>query len=368
MAVLLLESDLSLSVLLDKLIEEARSMAGAKYGALGVLDEAGTSLSEFLTTGIEPEVRRQIGDPPTGLGVLGLLITDPVSLRLPDIGAHPESYGFPPNHPPMKSFLGVPVQVHDRVYGILYLTEKIGWSEFTRDDQVLVEALAFAAGLAIENARLHERVSEVAVIDDRDRIARDLHDAVIQRLFAIGLSLQGLAGAAVPSTVVDRLQSAIGDIDTVIRQIRTTIFELGATSPETGLRSDILAVVHELGPVVGFTIPVRFDGPVDSLLGPRLGEDVVAVVREALTNAGRHAHATSASVSIVVLNRACQVEIVDDGVGFDLDVAAARSDRTEGGLGLLNLRRRAEKRGGELILEAVPSGGTRLVWRVPLDA
>ncbi len=183
-ATLLIESNLELPEVLRHVVEEARSMTGARYGALGVLDEEKQALSEFITVGLSEEQEAEIGPRPTGRGVLGLLIADPRPLRIPEIGNHPESYGFPADHPPMASFLGVPIKVRDEVYGNLYLADKVGWSEFTRDDEALVGALSLAAGIAIENARLHDRVRRSAVYEDRDRVARDLHDTVIQRLFA----------------------------------------------------------------------------------------------------------------------------------------------------------------------------------------
>ncbi len=198
-AALLLEADLDLPSLLRHIVEEARSMTGARYAALGVLNHDGSALSEFVTSGVEPEQEKAIGPRPTGRCVLGLLISDPRPLRLTRIGDHPDSYGFPPNHPAMTSFLGVPLKVRDDVYGNLYLTDKVGWSEFTGDDEALVGALALAAGIAIENARLHAQVQQVAVLEDRERLARDLHDTVIQRLFAVGLSLQSLAGSPMAS-------------------------------------------------------------------------------------------------------------------------------------------------------------------------
>ena len=159
-AVLLIEKDLELPALLRHVIEEACSMTGARYGALGVLNDDRTALAEFITVGLSSDEEAQIGPRPTGKGVLGLLVTDPQPLRLSRLGDHPDSFGFPPNHPPMTSFLGVPVKVRDDVYGNLYLTDKVGWSEFTRDDVALVEALALAAGVAIENTRLHQQVQD----------------------------------------------------------------------------------------------------------------------------------------------------------------------------------------------------------------
>ncbi len=221
-------------------------MTGARYGALGVLNDDRTALVEFLTVGLEAEQEARIGTRPTGEGVLGLLITDPRPLRLASIASHPGSYGFPPHHPPMTSFLGVPIKVRGEVYGNLYLTDKVGWSEFTADDEALVAALALAAGVAVENTRLHQRSQEVAVYEDRDRLARDLHDTVIQRLFAVGLSLQSIATIAGSSEFAQRLETAISDLDDTIRQVRSTIYELSSAAMNEGLRANVLSLVRDL--------------------------------------------------------------------------------------------------------------------------
>jgi signal transduction histidine kinase len=361
-AMLLLESNLSLPQLLRHLIEEACSMVGARYGAVGVLNHDRSGLAEFVTVGLSAEEEERIGPRPTGKGVLGLLIHEPVALRLGDIRAHPDSSGFPPNHPPMTSFLGVPVKVRDEVYGNLYLTDKIGWSEFTEDDEKLVAALALAAGIAIENAHLHQRVQDLAVVDERDRIARDLHDAVIQRLFAVGLSLQGLARLAGGDTIAERLSRAVEDIDDTIRQIRSTIFELGAAVGVPGVRAAVLDLVRDLDDVIGFDVQVQFIGPVDTMVSEAVSEHLLATAREALTNVGRHAEASEASLLVAVEGGLCVLRVTDNGVGID----AGRPGRGDGGLGLVNLRRRADKLGGEFSAERGESGGTVLIWRVPL--
>src|SRR5579871_4379800 len=185
-------------------------MTAARYGALGVLNEERNALAQFLTVGLAPDQERAIGPRPTGKGLLGLLITDPQPVRVGVIAEHPASSGFPANHPPMTSFLGVPIKVRDEVYGNLYLTDKIGWAEFTADDQALVGALAVAAGVAIENARLHQLARQVAVFEDRDRLARDLHDTIIQRLFALGLTLQSMAGLSGEGRGLDKVGRASG--------------------------------------------------------------------------------------------------------------------------------------------------------------
>ena len=314
-ATLLLEAHLELPALLRHVVEEACSMTGARYGALGVLDQDGTGLAEFVTVGLDPATEAAIGPSPTGKGVLGLLISEPRALRLSDLGAHPDSYGFPPGHPPMTSFLGVPIKSHGEVYGNLYLTDKVGWSEFTRDDQSLVEALALAAGVAVENARLHQRVQEMAVYEDRDRLARDLHDTVIQRLFAVGLSLQSIASSTTDA-LARRLNAAIGEIDDTIRQVRSSIYELGITRDTRGVRAGVLDLLGELEPIVGFEVRATFDGPVDSAVPDRVAEHLLATIREAVTNVGRHAQATGATVLLRVAEGWCRLEVVDNGRGI----------------------------------------------------
>jgi len=359
-ATLLLEAELELPALLRHVVEEACSMTGARYGALGVLNEDRSALAEFTTVGLDPATEERIGSRPTGKGVLGLLITDPRPLRMAVLGDHPEARGFPPGHPPMTSFLGVPIKSRGEVYGNLYLTDKIGWSEFTRDDQALVEALALAAGVAVENTRLHQRVQEMAVYEDRDRLARDLHDTVIQQLFAVGLSLQSIAATA-GEGIAERLNVAISDIDGTIRQVRSSIYELGITHDDRGVRSGVLELLRELNPVVGFEIRASFDGPVDSAIPGQMAEQVLATIREAVTNVGRHARATQATVLLSVAEGLCRLEVVDNGRGID------EVRRGQGGLGLVNLRRRAEKLHGEFVVEQLQGGGTSLVWQAPIS-
>src|SRR5262245_3469162 len=201
--------------MLLRIVESSVELVDARFGALGVLDETHTRLAQFITVGIDAARRQAIGDLPEGHGILGLLILDARPLRLPDLRRHPDSYGFPPNHPPMTTFLGVPIRVRDEVFGNLYLTDKRSGGEFTSADEELVVGLAAAAGVAIENARLHARVHELALVQDRERIARDLHDTVIQRLFATGMSLQGTARLVRtdPDAAVERIEGAVDDLD-----------------------------------------------------------------------------------------------------------------------------------------------------------
>jgi signal transduction histidine kinase len=358
-AVLMITADVELTDLLKHLVEEARTLVGTRYAALGVLNPARTGLEQFLTVGLSEEEEASIGHRPVGRGVLGLLITEPAPLRLSDLGEHPGRYGFPPNHPPMTSFLGVPVRVRDDVYGNLYLTDKQGDTNFTDEDEALAEALALAAGIAIENNRLHDRVLVMSVLDDRDRIARDLHDRVIQRVYAVGMNLQGATRLPERDQVVERVMRAIDDLDLTISEIRSAIFELGETALPGGLRQAVLQLAEELSDTLGARPKVRFEGAVDNSVPQHLGDHVLAVVREGLTNAGKHAQASRYEVSLGVTDRVV-LELLDDGVGIELPHTAL-------GLGLINLRDRAEKLGGTFEIHPREGGGTRLVWSVPIE-
>jgi signal transduction histidine kinase len=358
-AVVTVGSDLDLSVVLTRIAETATELSGATFGALGVLDESRSFLSEFITVGIDAAVRERIGDLPHGHGILGLLITDPRPIRLPDLSEHPDSCGFPPNHPAMTSFLGVPVQIRGEAFGNLYLCNKVGGDVFTDVDQELVVALATAAGVAIENARLLRRVADVALLEDRDRIARDLHDSVIQRLFAIGLSLEGVARLSTDPRAIGRIDSAVDELDTTIKEIRSTIFELHSVRPGgISTRQASIALAAEAAHTLGYEPTIYFDGPIDTAVGDTLAEHVLAVQREALSNVARHAGASAVDVRLVALDAQLRLEVTDDGVGVD--------SSSSGGRGLHNLRSRAMDLGGECTIERLAEGGTRLRWSAPL--
>ncbi len=357
-AVLMIEADVELSILLRHLVEEACSLVDARYGALGVLNEDRTGLEQFLTVGLNEEEEGRIGRRPTGRGVLGLLITDPQPLRLDDLAEHPDSYGFPHGHPPMKSFLGLPVRSRGSVYGNLYLTEKHGADAFSDEDVAMAEALALAAGIAIENTRLHDRVRILSVLDDRDRIARDLHDRVIQRIFAAGMTLQGATQLKEVAPVLDKVNKAIDDLDATITEIRTAIFELDSDATR-GLRHAVLKLVDELVSILGSRPEVTFFGAIDHAVPQPVADHLLAVLREGLTNAGKHAQATQFSV-IVSAGDEVSLEVIDNGVGITSHRVGSA------GMGLSNLRSRAEKLGGTLEIHDAPDGGTRLVWKVPV--
>ncbi len=346
--------------LLRTSVTEACSLVDARYGALGVLNEWHTGLEQFLTVGLEAEQERAIGVRPIGRGVLGLLITDPVPLRLDRINQHPDSYGFPQNHPQMTSFLGVPLKVRDEVYGNLYLADKIGADRFSDEDEALAEAVALATGVAIQNYRLHDQVRTLSVLDDRDRIARDLHDRVIQRIYAVGMSLAGAVRLDDLPQVHERVERAVDDLDSTITDIRTAIFELGETSLPSGLRHAVVNLADELTPTLGMRPEVRFVGPVDNAVPPHVADHILAVVREALTNAAKHARASRFAVEISVDDDIVLVEVIDNGSGLEVDRAGSV------GHGLTNLRNRAEKLSGNFEILSVEGGGTRLIWSAPV--
>jgi signal transduction histidine kinase len=356
----MIEADVDLPELLRHLVEEARDLVGARFGALGVLNEARTALDQFVTVGLSDEEEGQIGARPTGRGVLGLLITDPAALRLDDLRSHPDSYGYPAHHPPMDSFLGVPVRVRGEVYGNLYLTDKVNVDAFSEEDEFMVEALALAAGVAIENNRLNATVSLLRMLEDRDRIARDLHDQVIQRIFAVGVSLQSATRIGGPVEIVERVNQAVDELDAIMDHIRTAIFDLEDGLGDRGLRRSILDLATQMTRILGFRPQVSFHGPVEGAVSQRVADHALAVLREALTNVSKHAHASQVLVD-VTLGEELRIEVTDNGVG-----ARVREDGvTGGGRGLRNLRSRAERLGGSLEIEESDEAGTHLVWRVP---
>ena len=357
-AILTLEADADLSTLLRALVEQATALIGARYGALGIIADDGALLSEFITVGLTPDERAAIGPFPVGRGLLGRVVEDAEALRVSHLSQHPDRSGFPPNHPPMESFLGVPVRLGaGRVFGNLYLCEKIDGTPFSDADEALVDALGRVAGLLIDKAQLRLKLTALTLATERERMARDLHDTVIQRLFAVGLMLQGASNADLPAPVKATLVGAVDDLDETIRQIRTTIFAItsGAQESEPGARRRFLTLTDEVSQRLNLAVSVSFDGPVDSSLNQEVLEQALQVVREALTNVVRHAQASSAEVSVVVSPAGFTITVTDDGRGID-------PNRTGTGRGLANLAARAADLGGWCTVSAGLKGGTVIEW------
>lgn len=341
---------------LRRLVENAVAISGATYGALGALGMDG-NLEEFNYVGLSEESADEIASFPEGKGLLGHLLSHPTTLRVNPIRSHPASSGFPAGHPTMNSFLGVPIRIRDEIYGSLYLTEKRGGGDFTEEDEQLVRALASAAGVAIDNARGQEAQHKVIVLAERERIARDLHDLVIQRLFATGLSLQAVAKAAdLPERDLEKVRSAIDNLDGTVQQIRNSVFALQDQGGDS-LRSRIQAEVESLRSSSPISFTCEFSGPIDTLLDNERAENVFAVVRELLSNAIKHSGATSVELQIHAVISQCAVRVVDNGIGIAETVARS---------GLLNLEKRAVEFAGSFDIRPRSAGGTEAIWRIKL--
>lgn len=518
-AMLVVTSGLELDDTLRTIVHTAIELVDARYGALGVRGHD-HELVEFIYEGIDEQTRELIGRLPEGRGVLGVLIDDPKPIRLDNIAHHAASVGFPAEHPPMRTFLGVPVRIRDEAFGNLYLTEKANGQPFSEDDEVLVQALAAAAGIAIDNARLYQqsknrqswieatrdigtellsgtdparifrlvaevsrplsgaastlvaipedpdipaseiselvvtatagegpvpqvipvegtaigqafiqrapgrfagvdieagdgpatgpalvlplrtadavagvlvalravgaapfsaeqfemmaafadqatlawqlastqrRMRELDVLTDRDRIARDLHDHVIQRLFAVGLALQGTIPRARSAEVQQRLTDCVDDLQSVIQEIRTAIFDLhGGQSGTTRLRQRLDEAIAQFASPEMRT-NVQYSGPL-SVIDVTLADHAEAVVREAVSNAVRHGEATTLGVFVAVQDE-LRIEVTDNGKGIVGEIT---------GSGLVNLRQRADEVGGSFMVEPASGGGTILRWSAPL--
>jgi two-component system, NarL family, sensor histidine kinase DevS len=353
-AMLSIGSDLSPSTVLQRIIDSACKLVDARYGALGVLDDHG-QLGELVTVGVDESTHEAVGRLPEFRGILGLLVKDPRPVRLRDVSEHPLAQGFPEGHPQMTSFLGVPVRGRDSV-GSLYMCDKQNAEEFTEDDERLAVALAATSGVAIDNTRLQARLENMAVLEDRERIARELHDNVIQRLFAAGMTLQTTLPLSTRDEVTNRITRAVDEIDDTIRDIRRTIFALEAQS-RRGVRVDIFAHADAARETLGFTPELRLEGPIDSVVPDATTEHLLATLREALSNVAQHASASKVDV-VVECGDDVLLRVVDDGVGLP--------DRVDQGSGLRNMQRRALELGGSFSVRPGDRAGAVVEWRVPL--
>ncbi|HKJ54353.1 MAG TPA: GAF domain-containing sensor histidine kinase [Nitriliruptoraceae bacterium] len=354
-----LAGELSLDDLLDHVVEAARQATGARYAALGVIGDD-QQLARFVHAGIDDDTVAAIGALPTGRGVLGLLIRNPETLRLDHLAAHPASVGFPAHHPPMDTFLGTPIRSGGKVFGNLYLSEKAGG--FTDQDQRLVEVLAVQVGAAVDNALMAQRLQDLAVQAERERISRDLHDGIIQTLFSIGMSLDAARTMVDtdPARAQKRLDDAVNAIDTTIRDLRNTIFQLRADDAAAlGLRAGLveLAREHEVNALSRprLTLPDHLDVVVPGTLVP----DILQMVRESLANAAKHSRASLVEVRIEIRGSSLLVEVSDDGVGFDPTQPSA-------GHGLSNIRERATLHDGSTTITSNAGTGTRVRALLPL--
>jgi signal transduction histidine kinase len=347
---------------LQLIVDRVRDLVNASYAALGIAGPDGR-MERFITSGIDPHKRDAIGPLPEGRGLLGLIIREARSYRIPSIADHLDSYGFPPNHPPMTSFLGVPIRANGDSIGNFYLTDKIGATEFSPADQRLVELFAQHAWIAIDNARLHRQAGRLAITEERDRIGRDLHDGIIQSLYAVGLSLEDVLErmADEPDEAAERIDAAIESINLSIRDIRNFIYGLRPEAVDGNqFVAGLAALAEELRHGGLVDVHVHLDPTADPGLTAEAGTDVLHLVREALSNAARHARAQRIALELRPSADGAVLEITDDGIGFD-----PGRDPGAGHHGLGNMRSRAEAIGGNLEIQSAPGSGTRINLTLP---
>jgi signal transduction histidine kinase len=351
---------LDLERVFQLIVDQVRELAEAEYAALGIVDVEG-QIERFVASGIDAETRRRIGHLPRGRGLLGLIIRENRSYRVRDIGGHPDSYGFPDHHPPMSSFLGVPVTVGGQSIGRLYLTNKRTAPEFSPDDESLVEMFALHAGIAVESAQLHEQVQRLAVVEERDRISRDLHDSIIQSIYAVTLSLDDVLETVEDTSdeARERVDEAIDALHGVIRDIRNFIFGLRPILlEEGGLRAGLDHLAKEIRRGAAVEVEVQGDDVPELQMGTVA--ELLAVVREALSNVARHASASRVALTCQSGPAGVRLEIADDGRGFDPAAARVASHH-----GLANMRARVEALGGTFDVESAPEAGTRIILVLP---
>ena len=355
-AILLIEADADLDGLLSRIIEAASQLVGARYGALGVISRDGTTLSSFITYGLSHKERAAIGPEPHGQGLLGEIIRERVTLRLDDLTQHETSVGFPANHPPMTRFLGVPVATGDgHVFGNLYLTDPLDGEPFSDEDEQLIEAFGRAAGLVIDQEMLRSNTRELTLTEERERLARDLHDTVIQRLFAVGLALQISLPAIVDEDVRVRINNVLDELDTTIHEIRTTIFEIDQDHPvDETLEERVLALTSEVESRLGVLAIVKVARGIDADLETECAHHSMQALREMLSNVVRHSQATAVEVKVDTDGELIEVIVRDNGVGFVPNIGTGRGTR--------NLVSRARELGGDCTFDSKIGGGTTVRW------
>jgi signal transduction histidine kinase len=369
-AALSIASEVSLDKVLKQITDSARTLIGARYAALGVPDAEGR-MDKFVTSGIDPQQAESIPHRPLGAGVLGVIMRERRSIRLPHVDDDPRSVGFPPGHPAMNSFLGVPIVAGNRILGNLYLTDKVVEddkgeeveAEFNAADQELVEMLAAHAAIAIQNAHLYEQVGRLAIIEERSRIGMDLHDGVIQSIYAVGLILESarLQMRDEPEEADKSVLLAIAGLNDAIRDIRNFILDLRPQRFSGDLNQALARLIREFQ--ANAMIPVQFSAQASSLaaLAPAVARTIFFTTQEALANVARHARANRVTVEIWQEPEMAILCIGDDGVGFNVS-----QESQAVGHGLANMRARAEELNGIFVIQSTPGEGTQICLRLPI--
>jgi len=363
-AILAVSSDLSLAETLKHVVVAAARLADAHYAALGVPDETGSYLAEFVTTGLTDEEEARIGHRPRGHGILGLLLHDGQSLRLRDLNQHEHAYGFPPNHPPMHSFLGVPVRHKGISLGNLYLTDKRSAEEFSAADQALVELLAKHAGLAIDNARLNARLQQMRVVEERQRIGMDLHDGIIQSIYAVGLMLAYVDGQLMDGDTEGaraKVQQSIAGLNDAIRDIRAYILDLRPRRFEgNDLVAGLQQLLSEFKSNTLMAVDFTASPEVNRALSPEARLAIFHIAQEALSNAAKHSRASSVQVALTSDQDSVRFAVKDNGQGF-----VPKPGQQRLGHGLSNMQDRVQALGGHLTVESSSGEGTEIAFTLP---
>ncbi|MCW5877893.1 MAG: GAF domain-containing protein [Anaerolineales bacterium] len=374
-AALTLTTELDLQSVLQKVVDLSRQLLNAKYGALGVVDPGNNRIRQFLTSGISDEVRARIGAPPQGHGLLGVLNPGGQPLLVNDISKDPRSGGFPPNHPPMQSLLGVPIRSKGELFGNLYLADKYENSStgehllnFDPSDQQLLEKFATQAAIAIENAQLYRKTQELAVLQERERFGMALHDGIMQQVYATGLALQEAQrriSDQQPQQAGERIAQSIEDLSQILRDLRNYILGL-RTGRYQGqdLATSLGQMARELH--ANTLMQVSFTPPVKAAslgLSEEQTDELIYIVQEALNNIRKHAYARNVDLGLERQEADVRLRIDDDGDGFDPEAAGEG-----GGNGLRNMRERAARLGASLRLWSQPGKGTHLELLVPVPA
>jgi signal transduction histidine kinase len=357
-----LVKDVSLDHLLERIAAVACEQADARYAALGVLDEDG-KLVKFISVGMTDQEIKRMSHPPIGKGLIGELMNTEVPLRIPIIKEHPRSSGFPPHHPEMVSFLGVPIRAANHQLGQIYLTDKIDRSEFTADDEKIIQMLAAYAAAAIQNARLHENTHRLAVLEERERIGMDLHDGIIQSIYGVGLALEGALHSIDedPNDAKKRIEHSIASLNQAIRDLRAYILDLRPRQMgNEGLMSGLKRLVTEFR--ANSLTEVTLTGSEKDLidLPPSQSLALFHICQEALANAAKHAKAKKVEITLWQTGDRVLMEIHDDGKGFNMSTQSANI-----GHGLANMQTRAQSAGGDVDVSSSPGEGTTILAWVP---
>lgn len=364
-AALAIASELDVDKVLQLIADSARDVVGAEYAALAVGDwrmPGPGNVHRFVVSGMSRDEIGKIIHWPHGRGLLGAVIHGQEPIRLDKIEDDPRSVGYPKGHPPVEGFLGVPILGSGETLGNLYLTNKRDSLQFTEADQQLIEMLAAHAAVAIQNARLYAQVERLAILEERTRIGMDLHDGVIQSIYAVGLTLEStrLALPEGADEVSSLLDAAIEGLNDAIRDIRNFILDLRPRRFAGDVQQGLAQLVREFQ--ANTMVPVSVDIPerLEDLPLP-IGRAVFLTTQEALANIARHARAKNVALSLKYSDQRVTLTVQDNGRGFDMTNESLRV-----GHGLANMQARAESLHGSFQIEAFPNQGTKLLMSLPL--